>query len=197
MRTVKFQTIAIFVLFVLLIILNSCVPSQDDIQSTARAIAREYIRGTETQKARLQQITPSPNYEATSFWADAQERLAEDAHLETSIAEYEAQKVSQFATDAAESRYSPEDDCINWRDASSEIGEETCVEGVVQHIYNSETAAFINFDSTNLSFYGVTFDYRLDPAIVGSCIRINGTITTYEGRPQIIISDPDQVWNCE
>ena|SRR5690606_22035129 len=86
-------------------------------------------------------------------------------------------------------------DCYTWEEAGAHVGEVACVEGLVTDTYDSGRAFFINFDSTRQSFYGVAFDYTF-PEVEGTCVRISGTIETYNGRPQIIIRNPDQITAC-
>jgi hypothetical protein len=78
---------------------------------------------------------------------------------------------------------------IPWEEAAKYVGYYKCVQGDVVHINNDSSASFINFDWSRSSFYVVSFNYEIDPDVVGCFIQICGTIRTYKGRPQIILSN--------
>lgn len=86
--------------------------------------------------------------------------------------------------------------CVGWSEAGDHLGEDTCVYGVVSSTHNADEAFFINFsDADPTSFYGVSFDYYWGD-LTGLCLTLYGRIETYEGRPQIIIEEPDQLADC-
>ncbi|MCJ7532050.1 MAG: hypothetical protein MUO64_13610 [Anaerolineales bacterium] len=87
--------------------------------------------------------------------------------------------------------------CIGWKEAGNHIGEYQCIEGVVESIYNSGDAFFINFTSSQASFYAVSFDWAWDKSIIDRCIVVWGTISIYNGRPQVIIENEDDLEPCE
>jgi len=87
--------------------------------------------------------------------------------------------------------------CISWTQAAAHIGETTCVSGVVYKTYRDPKsgAFFIDFDNTYTSFYGVSFQWEWD-GLTGQCIELYGTISTYKGRPQMVIERKDQLSGC-
>jgi hypothetical protein len=86
-------------------------------------------------------------------------------------------------------------ECIAWRWAPDYIGQDQCVEGGVLRVDESEGAFFVVFGAESDSFYGVSFDLDLSD-LAGKCVRVLGTIETYEGRPAIIIKSRDQILPC-
>lgn len=86
-------------------------------------------------------------------------------------------------------------ECIAWRWASDHLGQEQCVEGGVLRVDESEGAFFLIFSPQSDSFYGVSFDLDLSD-LAGKCVRIVGTIETYEDRPAIIVKSHDQILPC-
>ena len=87
--------------------------------------------------------------------------------------------------------------CISWTEAYSHIGENTCVSGMVDSTYKdpNSSAFFINFDGTRTSFSSVSFKWVWD-GLKGQCVEIYGKISTYRGRPQIVIENKDQLRGC-
>ena len=87
--------------------------------------------------------------------------------------------------------------CIGWKEAGNHIGEYECIEGIVESIYNSGDAFFINFTSDKASFYAISFDWAWDKSIIDRCIVVWGTISIYNGRPQVIIENEDDLEPCD
>jgi hypothetical protein len=86
-------------------------------------------------------------------------------------------------------------ECIAWHWAADHVGQEQCVEGGVLRVDESEGVFFLIFSPQSDSFYGVSPDLDLSD-LAGKCVRIVGTIETYEGRPAIIIESRDQILPC-
>ncbi|WP_209599706.1 nucleotide-binding protein [Ruegeria sp. HKCCSA071] len=90
---------------------------------------------------------------------------------------------------------------ITPRDAASHVGEQSTVVGVVSQVSNSgKGTTFINFGGRfpNHVFYAVIFrkNGHKFPSVYtyeGQTIAITGTIELYKGKPQIILTSPDQV----
>ncbi|WP_298938037.1 nucleotide-binding protein [uncultured Ruegeria sp.] len=90
---------------------------------------------------------------------------------------------------------------ITPRDAAQHVGEHSTVVGVVSQVANSgKGTTFINFGGRypNHTFYAVIFKKHGHkfPSVYGyegRTIAITGTIKLYKGKPQIILSSPDQV----
>ncbi|MGB8647166.1 MAG: hypothetical protein WCF84_18155 [Anaerolineae bacterium] len=53
----------------------------------------------------------------------------------------------------------------------------------------------IDFDDTRTSFYGVAFRLAWDN-LQKQCVEISGLIELYQGRPQIVIGNQNQVARC-
>jgi hypothetical protein len=86
-------------------------------------------------------------------------------------------------------------ECIAWHWAPDYLGQDQCVEGGVLRVDESEGTFFLIFSPESDSFYGVSPDLDLSD-LAGKCVRIVGTIETYEGRPAIIIESRDQILPC-
>ena len=89
----------------------------------------------------------------------------------------------------------PAGTCISWTEASSHIGESTCVRGTVRSASKQGSTFFINFDNANDSFYGVSFKHTWDD-LRGKCVEIRGKLATFRGKPQIVIEDKEQLSIC-
>lgn len=134
---------------------------------------------------------------AENATADALEAKMERAEEEI-IAAYEATADAEAELERATQprAFAPVPvSCVPWWDAYAHIGEQTCVEGIVTWTYDSGRAFFIDFTSDRRAFYGVSFDYVFYD-LVGQCVRLYGLVETYEGRPEIIIRDQEQVRYC-
>lgn len=90
---------------------------------------------------------------------------------------------------------------ITPREASNHVGERATVVGVVSQVSNSgKGTTFINFGGRypNHIFYAVIFRKHGHkfPSVYtyeGQTLAISGRIELYKGKPQIIVSSPDQV----
>ncbi|MFX4296596.1 nucleotide-binding protein [Pseudosulfitobacter pseudonitzschiae] len=90
---------------------------------------------------------------------------------------------------------------ISARDAPQYIGQEMTVEGVVSQVSSSSGGTtFINFGGRypNHTFYGVIFRNSASHfsgvhALEGKTVAISGTLKLYKGKPQIILSSPNQI----
>jgi hypothetical protein len=87
-------------------------------------------------------------------------------------------------------------ECVSWKSAPNYLGQSQCVEGPVLRVDKSEEAYLVILSSEPGSFYGVSFDLDLSDLAGKKCVRIVGTIETYEGRPAIIIESRDQLLPC-
>lgn len=87
--------------------------------------------------------------------------------------------------------------CVSWRDAAKYTGLDTCITGIVYSTYNDpqSSAFFIDFDNSRSSFYGVSFKWIWN-GLKGRCVELLGTVSTYNGRPQIIIDREEQLQPC-
>lgn len=90
---------------------------------------------------------------------------------------------------------------ISPQDAVRHIGEEITVEGVVSQVSASAGGTtFINFGGRfpNHIFYAVIFrssakHFSGVSKLRGETVAINGLLKLYKGKPQIILSDPNQI----
>ncbi len=90
--------------------------------------------------------------------------------------------------------------CIPIEQAQSKIGDHACVSGRVLKIGDSRGAQFLDFcdDHRKCPFSAVVFDRDLRDVgdirdLAGKNVEIHGTITAYEGQPQIILKHARQL----
>lgn len=109
---------------------------------------------------------------------------------------------SYFNTPAVEEKEQPtETGCATLEDAINFVGEEKCVVGNLDHIYISKKGTvFFDFceDYKNCPFTAVVFasnTKKFDDfsKYEKETIKITGQIKTYQGKPEIIINDPEQI----
>ena len=86
------------------------------------------------------------------------------------------------------------------QEAAQHIGETATIQGVVVQVSSSKGTTFINFGGRfpNHIFYAVIFDDYADlfPGVhdlEGRTLAISGEISPYRGKPQIILTSPDQL----
>lgn len=90
---------------------------------------------------------------------------------------------------------------INFLEAPDHIGEHVVISGLVDNVFISNKGTnFLNFcqNYKTCQFSAVIFNsdvYKFSNvrAYEGRIVEISGTITTYQGRAQIIIKDPSQI----
>lgn len=87
--------------------------------------------------------------------------------------------------------------CIPWKEAPQQVGQKTCVHGVVINVYKDDDTWFLDFTDDPSSFHVViplegTFDSWL-----GACILVLGDIEFDGERPYIAIRDLVQVQSCD
>jgi competence protein ComEA len=90
----------------------------------------------------------------------------------------------------------PSSNCISHKDANAHLGETTCVRGSVSSTGKSAATFFIYFDEALDSFYAVSFNREWDN-LRGRCVEVNGKITLYRGRPEIILENESQLSFCK
>lgn len=91
--------------------------------------------------------------------------------------------------------------CVEFRDADSHTGETTCVSGRVLRVFTSGAGnTFLDFcpDYRTCPFTSVIFssdrkNFGDLGSLAGRQVEIHGPITTYRGRAQIIIREPQQI----
>jgi DNA/RNA endonuclease YhcR with UshA esterase domain len=92
-------------------------------------------------------------------------------------------------------------DVIGPSDAAQHIGEMHTVKGLVAQVSTSgKGTVFLNFGGRfpNHVFYGVVFAEEAArfpnmTGLEGRSVTLTGEISLYDGKPQIILSDPSQV----
>jgi endonuclease/exonuclease/phosphatase family metal-dependent hydrolase len=90
---------------------------------------------------------------------------------------------------------------INWKDAGSAIGQTVFVSGKIVNVGKTERVAFLNFeDKRPPGFVGVVFSDNwskfpgdLRDTYKGKIVEIRGLVTTYQDRPQMVITRPEQI----
>jgi DNA/RNA endonuclease YhcR with UshA esterase domain len=91
--------------------------------------------------------------------------------------------------------------CADFHDAAPRAGETGCVSGRVVRVFASRGGnTFLDFceDYRDCPFTSVIFSSDKNKfgdlaSLAGRQIEIRGPITVYQGRPEIIIRDPEQI----
>jgi hypothetical protein len=91
--------------------------------------------------------------------------------------------------------------CVDFHDAATLAGEYGCVSARVLRVYTSRSGTmFLDFceDYHNCPFTSVIFSsdkskFGKLETLAGRRVEIRGTLTEYQGRPEIIIRDPEQL----
>jgi len=91
--------------------------------------------------------------------------------------------------------------CVDFREAASQVGKKGCVSGRVLRIFTSRAGnTFLDFcpDYRQCPFTSVIFasdraKFGDLSTLAGRQVEIQGAVTTYQGRAEIIIYDPQQI----
>jgi DNA/RNA endonuclease YhcR with UshA esterase domain len=91
--------------------------------------------------------------------------------------------------------------CVDFHDAAPHAGETGCVCGRVLRVFASRGGnTFLDFceDYRDCPFTSVIFSSDKNKfgdlaSLAGRQIEIRGPITVYQGKPEIIIRDPEQI----
>lgn len=91
--------------------------------------------------------------------------------------------------------------CVEFGEAVAHVGKSGCVRGQVLRVYTSRAGnTFLDFcpDYRTCPFTSVVFSSDMKKfsdlgALKGRQVEIRGPITTYRGRAEIIIHDPEQI----
>jgi len=91
--------------------------------------------------------------------------------------------------------------CVDFHDASQHTGETVCVSGRILRVYTSRSqSAFLDFCANyrDCPFSSVIFSSDRTKfgdlsALNGRIVEIQGRISVYNGRPEIVIRDPEQI----
>jgi len=92
-------------------------------------------------------------------------------------------------------------ECVSFSDAGARVGTAGCVQGRILRVFTSRAGnTFLDFcpDYRRCPFTSVIFAADRGKfgdlnALGGDQVEIRGPITTYEGRAEIIIHDPQQI----
>lgn len=95
----------------------------------------------------------------------------------------------------------PKEEAISWRDAANYYNQMKMVEGKVVATYNSGKACFLNFHKDYRNHFSLVIfakDFGKFPKppqeyYLNKMVRTRGLIKEYEGHPEIIITDPEQI----
>ncbi len=90
---------------------------------------------------------------------------------------------------------------VSWEEAHRHTGEEVVVEGRIVRTHRSRDRLFLNFHPNWRKYVTVVVPaeelsrFPEDPErhYGGREVRVTGTVTTYEGRPEIVVRDPSRI----
>jgi micrococcal nuclease len=89
---------------------------------------------------------------------------------------------------------------IDYTEAPNHVGEYACVVGRVDHVNRPKKTTFLNFcpDYKTCPFGAVIFNsdahkFPNPEQYEGQTVEITGLIRSYQGRPEIILNDPQQI----
>lgn len=89
---------------------------------------------------------------------------------------------------------------IAWQDAAAYEGRRVTVEGTVVDTYKSDKVIFLSFSPNRNDFKVVIFasawprwPQRPDELYYGQTLRVTGTVKLYNGAPEIIVDEPEQI----
>lgn len=90
---------------------------------------------------------------------------------------------------------------ITWKDAGSVIGQTAFVSGKIVNVGKTDRIAFLNFDTKRPpGFVAVIFNDNwgkfpgdIRETYKGKIVEIRGPISTYQNRPQMVVTRPEQI----
>jgi len=90
---------------------------------------------------------------------------------------------------------------VSWEEAHRHFGEEVAVEGTLVRTHRGKKALFLNFHSNWKKYITVVVlgrdirKFPQDPEVFykGKTVRVRGTVSLYNGRPEIVIRSPDAI----
>jgi DNA/RNA endonuclease YhcR with UshA esterase domain len=96
---------------------------------------------------------------------------------------------------------SPTPAVISWQDAAQYYGQTVIVEGKVVDTYNSGKVVFLNFDEDYRSTFKVVifpddwprFSEPPEELFLNKKVQVKGLVKEYEGAPEIIVEEPEQI----
>lgn len=90
---------------------------------------------------------------------------------------------------------------LSWEEAGKYIGSQVSIEGKVVSTYNSGKVCYLNFHPNWKRYFTVVifasdfprFPSPPEKAYLEKLIRVTGTIKEYQGRPEMVVSGPEQI----
>ena len=90
---------------------------------------------------------------------------------------------------------------ISWEKAGDYVGQTVTVEGVIVRTHNSGRACFLNFHPDYQKYLSLAIfasDFNRFPSqpekyYLNKKVRVKGRVLIYRGRPEIILSSPEQI----
>jgi len=90
---------------------------------------------------------------------------------------------------------------VSWQDAARYYGQIIIVEGTVVGTYNSGKVVFLNFDEDYKSTFTVVifpddwpkFPEPPEELFLDKKVRVKGLVKEYQGAPEIIVEEPEQI----
>jgi endonuclease/exonuclease/phosphatase family metal-dependent hydrolase len=90
---------------------------------------------------------------------------------------------------------------ITWKDAGSAVGQTVFVSGKIVNVGKTDRIAFLNFeDKRPPGFVAVIFSDNwgkfsgdIRDLYKGKIVEIRGMVTTFQGRPQMVVTRPEQI----
>jgi micrococcal nuclease len=90
---------------------------------------------------------------------------------------------------------------VSWQDAAQYYGQTITVEGMVVGTYNSGKVVFLNFDEDYKSTFKVVifpedwpkFPEPPEELFLDKKVRVKGLVKEYQGAPEIIVEEPEQI----
>jgi|YNPBryunderm2012_1023409.scaffolds.fasta_scaffold00119_13 DNA/RNA endonuclease YhcR with UshA esterase domain len=90
---------------------------------------------------------------------------------------------------------------ISWEKAGDYVGQTVTVEGVIVRAHNSGRACFLNFHPDYQKYLSLVIfasDFNRFPSqpekyYLNKKVRVKGRVLIYRGRPEIILSSPEQI----
>jgi DNA/RNA endonuclease YhcR with UshA esterase domain len=110
--------------------------------------------------------------------------------------------LSEPKQEVKEENYAPTNPVIDVCSARNYIGKNVVLQGKVIEVSESKGTTFLNFGSRypNHCFYGVIFSsssskfpQNIESYFEGELVNVRGLVEEYQGKPQIILENPEQI----
>jgi endonuclease YncB( thermonuclease family) len=95
----------------------------------------------------------------------------------------------------------PAPEVVSWEEAGRAIGREVVVEGTLVRTHRAKTVLYLNFHPNWKKYVSVVIHggdlarFPKDPERFyrGKTVRVRGTVTLYEGRPELVVRSPEAI----